>query len=48
MKRELTKQEKQELREILTADILERYDHPEYHDPSIIEAFYNELGIDYG
>ncbi len=46
MKREPTEQEEKELQETLTNDILERYDHPEYHDPSIVEAFCNKLEDD--
>jgi len=46
MKRELSEREKEKLQEILTDDILERYNHPEYHDQSLIETFYSELGIE--
>jgi hypothetical protein len=27
------------LSKLLTEDIIERYDHPEYHNPSIVEMF---------
>lgn len=48
MKRALTEQEKKKLQKILTDDILERYNHPEYHDQFLIEDFYSELGIEMG
>jgi len=46
MKKKLTDEQKKELTEILTENILERYDHPEYWDNSIIEAYYSDCGVE--
>lgn len=38
----MTENQREELRELLTADILERYDNSEYWDPDVVEVFATE------
>jgi len=39
----LTEQQEKDLNDLLKEDILDRYNCPEYHDPGIIEEFYDEI-----